>query len=205
MPRLNRADLRPTGAGVEARRDEILDAAARLFSSRGYHATTIDDVAEAAGVAKGTVYWYYRSKKALFLDVLDRAAAAFRDELGRRTGRSTSALHRLEAGLRATFALARARPELWRLYFQQVHDADEEFVRERARIYERIRTDLRQTLDQAMAAGELPRGDAELLSRMVTGAVEAATGYAVERPRQGDVVETAAGFVLGGLGGMRDE
>ena len=46
------------------RADEIVDAALALFSERGYSATRLEDVAERAGVAKGTVYLYFASKEA---------------------------------------------------------------------------------------------------------------------------------------------
>ncbi len=47
---------------IEFRRSSILDAAYRLFIAKGFESTTIDDIALGAGVAKGTVYLYYKSK-----------------------------------------------------------------------------------------------------------------------------------------------
>lgn len=44
----------------------ILQAAAQVFSEHGFHAATIDQIAEAAGVGKGTVYLYFKSKEGLF-------------------------------------------------------------------------------------------------------------------------------------------
>jgi AcrR family transcriptional regulator len=54
------------------RRAQILDAAARVFAERGFHRTTIRDVAKAAGVADGTIYNYFENKTALLLGILDR-------------------------------------------------------------------------------------------------------------------------------------
>lgn len=50
-----------------ARRDQIIAAAAGCFSRSGYHATTMADIAEAAGVSKGTPYLYFPGKEALFI------------------------------------------------------------------------------------------------------------------------------------------
>ena len=55
----------------KARREEILTAAQRVFSIRGYHATSIADVIEAAGISRGTFYLYFDGKDALFLDLID--------------------------------------------------------------------------------------------------------------------------------------
>jgi AcrR family transcriptional regulator len=66
---------------AEDRRREIADAAARVFARKGVGGTTVADIAEAAGVAKGTVYLYYESKEHLLGALQERHA----DELVRRT------------------------------------------------------------------------------------------------------------------------
>jgi AcrR family transcriptional regulator len=53
-------------------RRELLDAAERLFSAQGFHATTVDQVADAAGYTKGAVYSNFESKEDLFLGVYER-------------------------------------------------------------------------------------------------------------------------------------
>jgi AcrR family transcriptional regulator len=53
-----------------ARRDAIIAAALEEFSGRGFEAARLDDVAKRAGVAKGTIYLYFRDKEALFLELI---------------------------------------------------------------------------------------------------------------------------------------
>ena len=60
------------------RRTQILDAAAQVFAERGFHRTTVRDVAKAAGVADGTIYNYFANKTALLLGILDRLNEAER-------------------------------------------------------------------------------------------------------------------------------
>ena len=54
------------------RRARILDAATKVFAARGFHRTTIRDVAKAAGVADGTIYNYFANKTALLVGILNR-------------------------------------------------------------------------------------------------------------------------------------
>jgi AcrR family transcriptional regulator len=54
----------------EARRSDIIGAALRLFAEKGFAATRLDDVAEAAGIAKGTVYLYFETKEELFREIV---------------------------------------------------------------------------------------------------------------------------------------
>jgi AcrR family transcriptional regulator len=57
---------------VAARRSQILDAATRTFAQRGYHNSTIRQVATEAGVADGTIYIYFKNKTDLLLGLLNR-------------------------------------------------------------------------------------------------------------------------------------
>ncbi len=61
---------RPREARTAARREAILAAALDEFSQRGFEATRLDDVAKRAGVAKGTIYLYFRDKEALFQELI---------------------------------------------------------------------------------------------------------------------------------------
>ena len=54
-----------------AKRQQILDAACRIFTRDGYHKARVDEIAAAAGVGKGTVYEYFASKTELFQDMLE--------------------------------------------------------------------------------------------------------------------------------------
>jgi AcrR family transcriptional regulator len=53
-----------------SKKDSIINAALKLFSNNGYHKTTVSQIAKEAKVAKGTVYWYFDSKKQLFQAII---------------------------------------------------------------------------------------------------------------------------------------
>src|SRR5436305_14297060 len=57
---------------IAARRNQILDAATKVFAAKGFHPTTIRDIAREAGIADGTIYNYFENKTALMLGILDR-------------------------------------------------------------------------------------------------------------------------------------
>lgn len=58
-------------APAEERRDQILVAALSCFAEKGYRAATMDDLARAAGLSKGSLYWHFESKDAVFLALFD--------------------------------------------------------------------------------------------------------------------------------------
>src|SRR5215510_1166121 len=57
---------------IAARRNQILDAATKVFAEKGFQRATIRDVAKTAGIADGTIYNYFENKTALMLGILDR-------------------------------------------------------------------------------------------------------------------------------------
>lgn len=76
-----RARGRPRTKPAELRREELLDAAQGLFLDKGIGATSIDDIASAAEVAKGTFYLYFPSKEALLHALQERFVAGFLEQL----------------------------------------------------------------------------------------------------------------------------
>lgn len=59
----------------EETREAVVDAAARVFAKRGFHATSLDAIAEDAGFSRGAVYYNFADKEELFLELLDRRCA----------------------------------------------------------------------------------------------------------------------------------
>src|SRR5450755_2203709 len=63
------------------RRTDILAAAKKVFARKGYHATTIADIAKAAKLSYGSIYWYFDSKDALFHALMEAEGQALRDHV----------------------------------------------------------------------------------------------------------------------------
>ncbi len=66
----------PPERGQALRMHELLDAALQVFATQGYRHARVDDVAEAAGVTKGAIYYYFDTKEALLLGVINHFQAA---------------------------------------------------------------------------------------------------------------------------------
>src|ERR1700745_3656326 len=59
----------------EETRELVLAGAARVFAQRGFHATSLDAIADEAGFSRGAVYYNFADKEELFLELLDRRCA----------------------------------------------------------------------------------------------------------------------------------
>jgi AcrR family transcriptional regulator len=72
----------------DARRQSLIDAARSLFAAGGYHATTVDDITRAAGVAKGTFYLYFTEKREIYYEVIRGFMQLIKD-IGRSVGQTS--------------------------------------------------------------------------------------------------------------------
>ncbi len=70
--RRDRVQAQLADARQDARQAQILDAATQVFADKGYHGTTIREIARTAGIADGTIYLYFKSKADLLLGILNR-------------------------------------------------------------------------------------------------------------------------------------
>ncbi|MEU7138268.1 TetR/AcrR family transcriptional regulator [Nocardia sp. NPDC046473] len=149
------------------RREEILDAAVRVFARKGFAASRIEDVAAEAGIAKGSVYLYFDSRDALLVGVFQSYAARSEQvltELG--TG---AALDRLAELIRGTIELLAAHPDHARVLLD-VWAANPPL--DMAAVYHEYRSAIADLLRQAQAEGALRPGIDEQHAAVIVGAIE---------------------------------
>lgn len=78
------------------REKQIVEAAIKTFAANGYHLTTMDAIAEAVGLSKGSLYRYFPSKQQLFLAILDEMAEPMFEAIEEETSKADSAAQKLE-------------------------------------------------------------------------------------------------------------
>jgi AcrR family transcriptional regulator len=120
------------------RRQQLVDTALTLFSERGMHGTSMDDIAEAAGVTKPVLYQHFRSKRALFLELLDEVGHTLLDAIAAATTGATTPREQVETGLTAYFQFVADHHASFVLLFGDGSRRDEEFAAAVNRVEEQI-------------------------------------------------------------------
>lgn len=111
----------------DERPDQLLDAAEAVLLRKGLASTTVADVAEAAGVAKGTVYLYFDSKDALLAGLRSRYLARFGEAVGASMGGpARSPARRLKRFVTGLFEFSAANHELHHLLFHEAGFREED-------------------------------------------------------------------------------
>jgi AcrR family transcriptional regulator len=151
---------------MSARRSELTRQAARLFAQKGYHGTSIGDIAEALGVQKGSLYSHIASKEDLLYDALMDGAAAFHGSLDAIPD-DAHPLEKIRLALRAHLRVVAEQLDVATVFVQEWRYLEgtrrDEFVAERRRYEERIRDLLREGRDLGDLRADLDEGASVLL------------------------------------------
>jgi AcrR family transcriptional regulator len=163
---------------ASARRRQLLDAALEAFADRGFHATSMNDVADLAGVTKPVLYQHFGSKRALYQELLDDVAATLETRIHEATA-TGGPRAQVEAGFRAYFTFVAERRSRFTLLFGSGARRDAEFAGTVSRLEASVAewvaalidVDLPDAHRRTLAYGIV--GLAEATSRQwVTGALE---------------------------------
>ena len=152
------------------RRDAILDAAKDVFAERGYHATTMADVANAASLSYGSVYWYFDSKDALFHALMDREEQALRDHVASALAAPLGE-DAFRLAVRSTFEFFEADRRGVKLLFRDSYALGDGFERHLGGIYERFISDIEDMIRAAQARGLIVDQPARLIAFSVAALI----------------------------------
>jgi AcrR family transcriptional regulator len=153
--------MRPADARIPQRQetyDKILAAALDLFVSRGFEGTTVDAIAEAAGVTKGAIYFHFATKDDVLLALLDQVESNFVDPMDRRVRRAgPSGREKFVAFAHQQSELGIGRTKLAILAIKTSSDAadgDERFGARIRQIYRRLYDIVEDIIELGKARGE---------------------------------------------------
>jgi AcrR family transcriptional regulator len=169
-----------TDAEKSQRRDQIMVAAKEVFARKGFHATTIADIAKGAGLAYGSVYWYFESKDELFHALMAAEESALHSHVGAAlAGLAADAPFQafLQSSVQATFEFFEADKATVKLLLRDPYALGERFEKHLGGIYERFVDDIETVVATAQERGEVVAAP----PRMVAYALAALVGQLANR------------------------
>jgi AcrR family transcriptional regulator len=184
------------------RHERILDAATRVFASKGYHGALVDDIAAQAQTSKGGIYFHFPNKQAIFLALLDRLARLLRDRIESAVAEQRDPVARAEAALRVVLDTFAGHRRLARLFMVEALGAGPEFNTRLLAIRAEFVDLIRQHLDDAVADQAIPPLDTRTAAAAWFGAVnEVVTLWAMSQQpgRLEDAYPTIRALLLRGI------
>jgi AcrR family transcriptional regulator len=173
---------------AEQRRQQLFAVALELFAQRGYRSTTMDDIAEAAGVTKPLLYQHFSSKRALYLELVDSVAQDVLVAIGRAVMQAEGPRQQVELGFAAYFRLVVSHEAEFRLLYGRDHADDFEL----GRALRAVEDAIAEAIDPLIDAG-LDDDHRRLLAYGIVGMAEGASRrFMAQRPDSAAAVDEEA-------------
>jgi AcrR family transcriptional regulator len=157
---------------AEQRRQQLFAVALELFAQRGYRATTMDDIAERAGVTKPLLYQHFSSKRALYLELVDSIAQNLLTAIRRAVLQAEGPRQQVELGFAAYFKLVVNNEAEFRLLYGRDHADDQEL----GRALRTVEDAIAEAIDPLIDAG-LDPDHRRLLAYGIVGMAEGASRH----------------------------
>jgi AcrR family transcriptional regulator len=156
------------------RRQDILAAAKNVFAEKGYHATTIADIARSAGLSYGSIYWYYESKETLFHELMSAEAAALRQHIDHAvvaTPQASDPAAPFRAAVRATIEFYDADRALVTLLFRDAFALGQSFEEHLSQIQGSFVDDTERLVVALQRQGILIAGPSRVIAFAITSLI----------------------------------
>jgi AcrR family transcriptional regulator len=167
--------IAPAQKQRDERRAQFLRVALRLFGERGYHETSISDIIEEAEVARGTFYNYFKSKRAIFEELLDELFEAVNASVSSiEPGSADQVRTQLGENVASVcLALSQNLP-MARVLLERAVGLDPEADEQLRVFYRRIVERLEVALQAGQAMGIIRRGDVTVMALCTLGMIKEA-------------------------------
>jgi AcrR family transcriptional regulator len=166
----------------EVRERQILDAAVRVFSERGYHSASMDEISDVAGVSKPMIYAYLGSKEDLFAACIHREAANLLEAVTRGVRTELPPDMQLWHGLRAFFDFVGDQREGWQVLHRQAISQGGPFSDELLAMRDRAISLVDTLLVRVATKQGLDDNATEALAAALVGAAESLADWWLDHP-----------------------
>lgn len=196
--------MAPRPSVESERRQQIIDAAMLCLARNGYHLTTMDDIAKQLPFSKGLLYYYFKTKRDLFLAILDDWMARAMVEWGRVLQPDAPAVEQLGACLGYGMQLLTQSAELSRVEFEFYGELGRDpTISEAFRsLFAAFRAEFKTILEAGITRGELRPVNTDAVAAVLLAIYEGLALQAVTEPDGFDwatVAQEISGMVMHGI------
>ncbi len=166
-------------------RERLWAAAVELFNAKGFTATTVREIAEAAGVTKPVVYYYFGSKEGIYLDIMEHAFAHMEELAERSRSGSGSSFDRLRSFLEDAYDIFEEHIPEARLIFAAHYGPPQgapEFDHEA--FHEKFAGSVQAIVEDGVATGQIRPGHVEETVNLVLGILDLAMEMRLIEPER---------------------
>ncbi len=161
----------PNPDPAQETRTRILEAAVKVFATKGYHDTKVDDIVNESSTSKGSFYFYFPSKQDIFLALSDTFADLLESRLTQAMDKEAHGIGQMDAALSTALGLFSQYRGLAKIALVQAVGLGAVFEDRRRAINNRLTELVQSKLDRAVKDGSIPPQRTEIAARARVGAL----------------------------------
>lgn len=179
----------------------IFDSAVQIFSKNGYHSATVDEVAINAGVAKGTLYYHFKSKEDLFNFIVTEGINLIDDKVKEATKNLTDPLEKIEASAKVQLKYVYENKDLFRVIMSQIWGNKDIHIEMREQIKHIINISSKG-VDELITEGYISDDNSEVLSYCFIGILFSSALYEIlneDQYNHDEIIDKFMSYIRYGL------
>ncbi len=183
---------------TESKQGEILAAASKIFAARQYHEVLCDEIAAEAGIGKGTIYRYFRTKEDLYFATILQGYEAINESLATAIAAEATPARRLERIARELFEYFWDR----RYFYSLLYRNEQRFLAQEGRLQknrEHLVKIVEQTIREGIESGVFRRVDTKTAAELFLGMIRAVNVFRRDSDRLDDLVKELIGLWTRGI------
>lgn len=179
----------------------IFDAAIKVFSTNGYDGATMDEMAQVAGVAKGTLYYYFKSKEEIFKYIITEGVEVIKEQIAETVEKKEDALSKLKALCALQLNLVYEKRDFFKVIMSQLWGQELRQMELREVIGSYINS-IEKYIKQAMEEGVIKKGEPYFMAYIFFGLLCSTAVYELINKGKSDVdkvTENLMTYILHGI------
>ena len=182
-------------------KEGIIEAAAKIFSEKGYNATSMQDIADAVHLQKASLYHHFSSKQEILVDILDNALDLINNRLELVMAQSLSPNKKLRQAMVSYFKTIAENQNLAAVLLMEMKSLDPELKARQASRREKFESIWKELIEEGRQQDIFHRMDPSITGRAILGIMNwSVTWYRRDGPRSAeDIANLFADLVLDGL------
>lgn len=182
-------------------REGIIQAAARIFSEKGYHATSMQDIAEAVNLQKASLYHHFSSKQEILAEILDEALDLINSRLELVLSQATSPDEKLRQAMISYFQTIAENQNLSAVLLLEMRSLDPELKTRQTSRREKFESLWKDLIVEGRQQGVFSDVDPSLTGRAILGVMNwTITWYRSDGPRSAiEIADLFADLMLNGI------
>ncbi|MBU5593380.1 TetR/AcrR family transcriptional regulator [Clostridium sp. MSJ-4] len=179
----------------------IFEASIKIFSKKGYEGATMDDIAATAGVAKGTLYYHFKSKEEIFNYIIKEGMHIIKEDMVEETEKEDNAILKLRTLCRIQLESVYKYRDFFKVVMSQIWGQEIRQLELREALSDYIST-IEIYLKEASEKGVLKKGDSSFMAHLFLGILMSASMYELlnaDDPDIDEISDSLMNYILRGI------